>query len=214
MEKQFWLDSWDAGGFKTSFHRPDVHPYILKYLPPQQLAGKRILVPLCGKSADLVYFAQHGDQVIGVELAEKAIHQFFEEQQRDFVQEGRCYKSGNLTLINADFFSLTPTDVGRLDWVYDRAALVALPLSMRLRYVQKIKALLPVPAQQFVNTLEYTPLKEEPPFSVSAADLMSYYGECFDVEHVESPFVPHHGLIRHWGLDFVREHGFVLTRRG
>lgn len=214
MKKQFWLDSWDEGGFKTSFHKKDIHPYILKHLPPNQLQGKRLLVPLCGKSVDLVYFAQHALEVIGVELSQKAIYQFFEEQELDYEQKGCFYKSGNLTLIQGDFFALDSTAVGAIDLVYDRAALVALPLSMRLPYIQKIKDLLPNHAQLFINTLEYFPIKEEPPFSISATDLASYYGEEFEIQHLESPLVPNHGLIRCWGLDFVKEHGFWLRPRG
>lgn len=214
MKKQFWLNSWEEGGFKTSFHRKDIHPYLLKHLPPSKLQGKRVLVPLCGKSVDLVYFAQHAEEVIGVELSQKAVDQFFEEQELEYQQAGSFYKSGNLTLIQGDFFNLEPAEIGEIDLVYDRAALVALPLSMRLQYIQKVKELLPHHAQLFINTLEYFPLQQQPPFSISATDLASYYGEQFDIQHLESPLVPNHGLIRCWGLDFVKEHGFWLTPRG
>jgi len=27
MEAQFWIDSWDMGGAKTSFHRRDIHQF-------------------------------------------------------------------------------------------------------------------------------------------------------------------------------------------
>lgn len=213
MEKQFWIESWDEGGFKTSFHRKEVHPYILEYLTPEKLKGKRVLVPLCGKSVDLIYFKKYAKHVVGVELAEEAVGQFFEEQNLSFTKNGNCFESDNLTLINTDFFSLTSLDVGKIDLVYDRAALVALPLSMRLNYVEKIKEILPSSAQQFVNTLEYSPIKEEPPFSISPEDLVAYYGNTFEVEHLKSPLIPNHGLIRCWGLDYVKEHGFLLTRR-
>ncbi|WMX14983.1 MULTISPECIES: thiopurine S-methyltransferase [unclassified Aureispira] len=213
MEKQFWIDSWNEGGFKTSFHRKDIHPYILEYLTPEKIEGKRILVPLCGKSIDLVYFSQYAKHVIGVELAEKAIYQFFEEQGLAFEKQGNRFESNQLTIINADFFSLSTEAVGEIDLVYDRAALVALPLSMRLKYVAKIQQILPLNAQQFINTLEYAPIKEEPPFSISPKDLMAYYGNSFDVEHLKSPLIPNHGLIRCWGLDYVKEHGFLLTKK-
>lgn len=213
MEKQFWIESWDEGGFKTSFHRKEIHPYILEYLTPEKLKGKRVLVPLCGKSVDLIYFKKYAAHVVGVELAEEAIGQFFEEQNLSFRKDGAYFESGNLTLINTDFFSLTSLEVGKIDLVYDRAALVALPFSMRLNYVEKIKEILPSNAQQFVNTLEYFPTKEEPPFSISPEDLATYYGNTFEVEHLKSPLIPNHGLIRCWGLDYVKEHGFLLTRK-
>ena len=59
MEPQFWIHSWERGGSCISFHRPDIHPYVVKYVTPGFLAGKRVLVPLCGKTVDLLWFRQH-----------------------------------------------------------------------------------------------------------------------------------------------------------
>ena len=92
MEAQFWIDSWNFGGAKTSFHRRDIHPYLLKHFPPATLAGKRVLVPLCGKTLDLLYFREHAAQVTGVELVEKAVLQFFAEHDLPFVQQGNRYE--------------------------------------------------------------------------------------------------------------------------
>jgi thiopurine S-methyltransferase len=214
MEKEFWIESWNEGGFKTSFHRKDIHPYILEYLTPEKLKGKRILVPLCGKSIDLIYFQKYAKHVVGVELAEKAVYQFFEEQKLDFVKDGNRFESENLTILKADFFALSQSDIGAIDLVYDRAALVALPLPLREKYVAKMQNLLAPNAQQFVNTLEYFPSKEEPPFSISPEELQFYYGNTFEFEHLKSPLVPNHGLIRCWGLDYVKEHAFLLTKKG
>lgn len=212
MKKRFWIDSWKEGGRKTSFHRSDIHPYVLKYLYPEKLKNKRILVPLCGKSVDLVYFSTYAREVIGVELVTDAVLQFFEEQGLSYIKEGNVYKSGNLTIINSDFFILYSKDVGHIDIVYDRASLVALPISMRRQYIHKIEELLPPGAQQFVNTLEYYPLKPEPPFSISPQELNNYYGNSHTITHLESPIIQNHGLKRAWGLDYVKEHGFMLIK--
>ena len=40
-----------------------------------------ILVPLCGKSKDLIWLQKHFHQVIGVELVPQAVKVFFEENQ-------------------------------------------------------------------------------------------------------------------------------------
>ncbi len=84
---------------------------------------------------------------------------------------------------------------------------------MRRRYVGKLLELLPVDAMQFVNTLEYEPDQGQPPFSVTPAEVSSYYGATHDVDHLEDPLVPDHGLVRAWGLTYVREHFFRLQRR-
>ena len=212
MEKNFWSESWDLGGHKTSFHRPDVHPYILKYFAPDVLRNKRILVPLCGKSVDLMYFREYAAHVIGVEFVTEAVNQFFEEQQLTYTKVGDTYLAERLTMINSDFFEVSVHEVGHIDFVYDRACLVALPHFLRMRYIEKIEELLPIGAQQFVNTLEYHPLKAEPPFSIHPEEVKDYYNHSHTINHVESPIIDNHGLKRAWGLDYVKEHGFILTK--
>lgn len=214
MEAQFWVESWQVGGTKTSFHRRDVHPYILKHFPPALLRGKRILVPLCGKTVDMAYFRQYADTVIGVELVEAAVHQFFIEQSLAYQQQGNRFMSERLTIICGDFFSLTRADVGHIDLVYDRASLVALPLPMRMQYINKINELLPVGSQQFINTLEYAPLLPEPPFSVTPEEVARYYGANHAIQHLEAPELPEHRMVQKFNLQFLREHGFLLTKVG
>ncbi|MFP3489445.1 hypothetical protein R0K20_17785, partial [Staphylococcus sp. SIMBA_130] len=46
-----------------------------------------------------------------------------------------------ITLWVADIFMLTPTDVGPIDAVYDKAALIALPADMRTKYSEQIRQL-------------------------------------------------------------------------
>jgi len=169
-------------------------------------------VPLCGKSVDLMYFREHAAHVIGVEFVTKAVEQFFEEQQLPYSKEGNVYFSEKLTLINADFFTVSVNDVGHIDLAYDRASLVALPLDLRIKYIEKVNNLLPIGSAQFVNTLEYHPLKLEPPFSIQPKEVKDYYDNSYSIKHLENRMVENHGLKRVWGLDYVKEHGFLLTK--
>ncbi|HEX6290156.1 MAG TPA: thiopurine S-methyltransferase [Herpetosiphonaceae bacterium] len=214
MHPQFWFDSWEREGSATSFHRHDIHPFVLDYATPESLRGKRVLVPLCGKTNDLLWFARHADHVIGVELVEKAIVQFFHQNGLSYQQNGYRYESERITLLHRDMFDVTCEDVGRIDLVYDRAALVALPHDMRLRYIAKLDELIPVGAQQLVVTLEYAPLLPEPPFSITPEETFSYYGPGYTVEHIEQPERPEHRMIPKFGLSFLREHGFMATKIG
>ncbi|MEZ4731696.1 MAG: hypothetical protein R3E79_31645 [Caldilineaceae bacterium] len=213
MEAQFWMDSWQIGGTKTSFHRRDIHPYVVKYFSPAALKGKRILVPLCGKTVDMAYFRQHAAAVIGVELVEQAVQQFFAEQGLAYIQHGNRFETERLTMICGDFFSLTHADVGHIDLVYDRASLVALPLPMRMQYIRKINELLPVGNQQFINTLEYAPLLPEPPFSITPEEVAHYYGANYTIQHLEAPELPEHRMVQKFHLRFLKEHGFLLTKQ-
>ena len=214
MHADFWLESWDVGGTKTSFHRKDIHPYARTYTPPSFLKGKRALMPLCGKDTTLVWFREHAAHVVGIELAQKAIHQFFEEQDLSYTktEDGR-YESDGLTIINRDIFSLSPDDVGPIDFVYDRAALVALPEDMRVRYRQKIDEFMAIGSQCLVITLEYAPpIGPTPPFSITPGEINTYYRENYMIDHVEEPLLPEHRMVAKFNLNYLVEHGFMLTK--
>lgn len=213
MDAKFWFDSWDKGGFYTSFHRRDIHPYVLNYLNPIELRGKTVLVPLCGKSLDMIYLAAFADKVIGVEIVEKAILEFFEENQRPYEQpDAETYVSDNITLLRKDFMALTPEEIGPIDWVYDRASLVALPDDMRQGYLRAIDRLTDIGTQSLIITLEYFPLINSAPFSISAKEVENYYGAGHFINQVESPLLMQHGMVRRWNLEFLYEHGFILTK--
>ncbi len=214
VEAAFWINSWDQGGTATSFHRRDIHPYVQKYATPEFLRGKRVLVPLCGKTNDMMWFREYADHVIGVELVEKAIVQFFSEQALPYeqVEPGR-YAADKLTIFNRDFFALEAADVGHIDFIYDRAALVALPFEMRQRYIRKIDTLLPIGGQQLVITLDYAPRMETPPFSITPAEVESYYSPRYSVELVENPLLPEHRMVAKFNLDYLYEPGLLLTRQ-
>ena len=68
--------------------------------------------------------------------------------------EGR-YEAEGITIFNRNIFEITPAEIGRVDWVYDRAALVALPEDLRQLYRQKIDEFMPVGSKCLLITLEF-----------------------------------------------------------
>jgi thiopurine S-methyltransferase len=214
MEASFWIKSWQLGGFYTSFHRKDIHPFILEHMTPEVLKDKTILVPLCGKTVDMMYMAQYAKKVIGVEIAEDAIHQFFTENGLEVSRpDDTTYVSGNIMLLCRSFMELQPTDIGEVDWILDRASLVALPYDMRLDYLNAIDRLSGPNTQQLVITLEYFPHLPSAPFSINPSEVDAYYSRRYKIKHVENCNQPNHGMVRRWNLDYLIEHGFVLTQQ-
>ncbi|MGW4649859.1 hypothetical protein [Kitasatospora sp. NPDC004289] len=214
MERQFWFDSWDEGGSKTSFHLPEVHPHARYLVDSGLLDGARVLVPLCGKSLDMPAFARRAREVVGVELVESAVAQFLADNALDAVRtEPGVFRVGNLTVLVRDFFDLTAAGLGPVDVVYDRACLVAFPEPMRERFAAHLTGLLPAGARYFLNTLEYAPVMDTPPFSVGPDAVRGYFGDAFDIEHVFDDDRPDHRMVAKFGLESLREHGFLLHRR-
>ena len=214
MKPEFWLESWNLGGVKTSFHRRDVHPYVQIYTPDYFLRGKRVLVPLCGKDNALMWYRDHADHVIGIELSDKAIEQFFQEHNLSYqkTNDGR-YQADGITIFNRNIFDLTPVELGRIDLVYDRAALVALPKDLRQLYRQKIAHFMHIGSQCLLVTLEFAPyLGNTPPFSISPQEIQDYYGDRFIIDHLEDLELPNHRMVEKFNLDFLVEHGYCLTK--
>ncbi|QNB08942.1 thiopurine S-methyltransferase [Herbaspirillum frisingense] len=179
MEAQFWLERWREG--RTHFHQERVTPLLQKYWPQLALpAGSTVLVPLCGKSLDMLWLAHQGHRVLGVELSELAITQFFSENQLTPAihesAQGRHYVAGNIELVCGDIFLLEDATLAACAGAYDRAALIALPPQMRARYVADIYGRLPAQARSLLITLEYDQQKMDgPPFSVAEEEVQRLY---------------------------------------
>lgn len=175
MDADFWLQKWQEG--QIGFHRHDVMPLLQKHWPSLQLPeGSRVLVPLCGKSLDMHWLAAQGHRVLGVELSPLAVAQFFEEAglkpERTTSPYGEHVSAGPFEIILGDAFGLDPGLLADITGVYDRAALIALPPDLRLRYRDTVYAALPAGCQGLLITLEY-PQEEKagPPFSVAQAEV-------------------------------------------
>ena len=176
MRINFWIKTWDKGNI--GFHLHEIHPTLKKHWP-RSATSSTALVPLCGKSRDLLWLEAQGHEVIGVDFVETAVLDFFRENKLawgETTQYGhRCFRAHerNIYLFVADFIQFADDyDGPAMDSLYDRAALVALPHNMRAGYVTACKKLLAPKHQGLLLTIEYDQdLMEGPPFSVTAAEV-------------------------------------------
>ncbi|QZD69626.1 MULTISPECIES: thiopurine S-methyltransferase [unclassified Pseudomonas] len=188
MQPEFWHKKWESN--QIGFHQPEVNPYLQRHWPDLAIpAQARVLVPLCGKSLDLLWLAGRGHRVLGVELSEKAVEDFFREQQLQpqISEEGsfKVYRAGAIELWCGDFFSLTAADVAGCTALYDRAAVIALPQAMRERYAAHLQGLLPT-CRGLLVTLDYDQSQMPgPPFSVDDAEVQRLLGSAWRVEMLE-----------------------------
>ena len=214
MNSEFWHKRWQEN--RIGFNQSAVNPLLINYLNLLNLStGSRIFVPLCGKSIDMVWLAAQGYDVVGVELVETAVQAFFAEQniQPTISQhaenpvikryQGQLVdgdEQRTITLWVADIFALTSTDIGTIDAIYDKAALIALPADMRKKYSEQIRQLSgnvdkvenidsddnkTVP--QLLITLNYDQSKKDgPPFSINGEQLQQYYGSHYQICELSS----------------------------
>ncbi|SEQ14973.1 thiopurine S-methyltransferase [Azotobacter beijerinckii] len=193
-DNPLWLQLWRDR--RTDFHQKKVNHYLARFWPdlarPQ---GSRIFVPLCGKSLDMIWLAEQGHHVIGVELSPVAVRAFFRENRlqpsRRQMGDFTLWEHGRIGILCGDYFALDKADLGPIDTVYDRAALTALPEDIRRLYVAHLRRIVPASAGVFLLTIEDA---EEGDSLVQALgvdeELATLYSEGFEIslEHVESVF--------------------------
>lgn len=178
MTPDFWTHVWEQG--LTRWHRPTVHPMLVKYIDALGLKpGARIFLPLCGKSVDMPWLLEQGYRVAGAELVESAVVELFETiKLLPTVQDCGSYKiysAKNIDIYVGDIFDLNKEQIGPVDAVFDRAALVALPPEMRVRYAPHL-AVLSGNAPQLLVRFEYDQTQMSgPPFSVSKDEVEQLY---------------------------------------
>ncbi len=178
MDHNFWLSRWQAN--RIGFHQAEANAHLVSHFHALSLApGARIFVPLCGKTRDIAWLLSKGHAVVGVELSALAIQQLFEDlgATPTIIDAGsmRHYKAANLDVFVGDLFDLTPDLTGPVDAVYDRAALVALPTSMRTRYAAHVRGITQR-APQLMVCFQYDQTQMDgPPFSIDAVELYRLY---------------------------------------
>lgn len=179
MDTEFWLQRWREG--RTGWHRDAVMPLLEKHWPALELPrGSRVLVPLCGKSLDMLWLSAQGHDVLGVELSPIAVECFLRENQLYARSKAKAHGTwfkvtnppgGSIEIINGDLFAVDAETLSDCNAFYDRAAMIALPAPLRERMARDVYARLRAGSRGLLITLEYPQHEMEgPPFSVDSAE--------------------------------------------
>jgi thiopurine S-methyltransferase len=97
------------------------------------------------------------------------------------INEIRCYSAENIDIFVGDIFDLSRSVLGRVNAIYDRAALVALPETMRNRYASHLMAITNR-APQLLICLDYDQsLLDGPPFSITDHEVNRHYQGSYDL---------------------------------
>lgn len=218
MQADFWHQRWATN--QIGFHQADVNPYLQKYWAGLGIErSARVLVPLCGKSLDLGWLAGQGHPVLGVELSEKAVQEFFSEQGvvPSVSQNGafKVYSAQAVEVWCGDFFSLRAEDVAGCNALYDRAAIIALPPTMRERYVEHLNNVLPIDCKGLLITLDYDQTRlDGPPFSVADEEVQRLLSPAWTLKVLETCDVLEQSpKFLKGGVERLQERVYRLARR-
>lgn len=188
MQADFWHDMWASG--EVGFHQKQVNVFLHEFWPKLDLCSNdEILVPLCGKSLDMLWLREAGHSVIGVELSQKALDEFLQEnnlQAKPTSHEKFCgYELPEMKLLCGDFFHVSAEDCRQVKAVYDRAAIIALPPYMRESYARHLQDILPAGSKILMVIMEYDQTQMAgPPFAVREPEIAALFA-AFDVQKLK-----------------------------
>ena len=189
MKPEFWHDKWKNK--EIGFHQAEPNRLLVKHFSRLGLPqGSRVFLPLCGKTIDFCWLLENGCRVVGAELSETAVKEFFDELSLEAsiseFEKFKQYSAEGIDILVGDIFDLSPQELGPIEAVYDRAALVALPEETRSRYTTHLTEL-SSGGPQLVITFEYDQAEMAgPPFSISREELEEHYRDHYSLEELES----------------------------
>ena len=222
QEQQQWWVRWQEG--RIGFHLPDVNPLLIRHvhsLATDTHPNERscILVPLCGKSKDLIWLQSHFHKVIGVELVPQAVEAFFEENQitptYSLKDSFTTYLHGNLALLQGDIFQMSSKylEDHPIQAIFDRASLIALPDKLRKNYVALLRSLGSCNTKLLLVTLAYEEgMISGPPHSIPENKIFELFAFATNIELLEKQdILPESPNFQKAGLRWAYEAVYLIT---
>ncbi len=189
MNASFWHQKWEKN--EIAFHQNEANPLLVKYSSRYSLAkGSRIFIPLCGKTRDIAWLLTNGYCVAGAELSKIAIEQLFTELRVEpkisNVGKLEHYSATNIDIFVGDIFDLSRNILGAVDAIYDRAALVALPLEIRKQYTKHLMQITDKAPQLLISYVYDQSAIDGPPFSISNEEVNQHYADSYKLTPIAS----------------------------
>ena len=193
MQDEYWHQKWAKNDI--GFHKAEANPLLTQHFESLNAAkGDRIFVPLCGKSLDIAWLLSNGYRVAGAELSRTAIEQLFEGLKlTPTITPARnltLFQAENIDIFVGNLFDLSAADLRPVHCIYDRAAMVALPAEIRLKYA-RLLAEITGHARQLLLTYAYDQdLAKGPPFSVVDEEVRGHYEASYRLSHLAKIELP------------------------
>ena len=185
---EFWHDRWQSQ--KIGWHREIYNDLLLKHWPKiNAIENGSVLVPLCGKSLDMLWLAKQGHSVVGLEMVQQAVETFFNENKLIYdcveTDKHKKYSNEQFTIYQGNVFDLKPEIIQADAW-YDRAAMIAIDPSTRVEYVNQIRKQTKQDAVGLLITFAYPQEQMQgPPFALHDGEVRRLFSAGFELERLE-----------------------------
>jgi len=188
MNNEHWIERWKEKNI--GFHEESINSLLIKHFKTLNLPTKsRVFIPLCGKTLDISWILMLGHDIVAAELSEIAVKELFEELHilpKISKENGVIhYHTTGIDIFVGDIFDIDSKMIGKIDAIYDRAALVALPKNVRIQYTQHLREL-SNNAPQILFCCEYDQSIMKPtPFSIEQSEIEEHYENHYKIELLE-----------------------------
>jgi thiopurine S-methyltransferase len=159
-----------------------------------------------------------GFSVIGVEISEIGVRQFFNENNLTYkitkVDDFDLYSTENLEIYCGDFFALTSKHLNKVKLVFDRKSLIALEPDVRQKYVKHLNDIISVGARILLVTLQYPQHQMSgPPFSVDKSEVESLFSMTFESQELRSfNDIENGSKLERAGVDYINNAAYCLRK--
>ena len=212
-----WINRWESNNI--GWHTDKINRQLIEYLDELKLSSQEtIFVPLCGKSLDMNYLIQKNFNVIGVEMSELAIQQFFDENKLSYTiskeEEFELYEGDGIKIYCGDYFDLQSNHLDNVKAVYDRASLIALDDKLRQKYVKHLNDIISFDVRILLLTLNYPQHQRSgPPFAVSKLEVDKLFNGSFDCQELYCiDDIENEPMFQNLGVDFLEKAVYLLQK--
>jgi methyl halide transferase len=158
--------AWDLGEVAEPF---------VRLWEDNVLTPGTLIVPGCGQGHEVIYFAERGFQVTGVDFSPGAEKLLGDSLNR---------KNLNAQVLHQDFFELDETHTQAYDGLLEQTFFCAIHRDQRPAYVATVSRLLK-PGGLLFGLFYETGEEGGPPFNTTEADIHKHFVGEFDIERLE-----------------------------
>ena len=154
-----------------------------------------VLLPLCGKTEVLLYFAEKGHRVVGIEWSEVAVKMFFQENNLSYSCQTRNISSTDIpvftandkdiTIYCANIFSFEYENLGGFDCICDHASIGCISKDDTAKYANIMAAFTKPGGRMLLSICDYDYSEHPYPlFAVTQEEVTSLYSSSFEIPKV------------------------------
>ncbi len=109
------------------------HPELERLVESGELERGQVLIPGVGLGQNAIYLANHGFEVVAVDISQEAIKK---------LNQRACTANVKIRTVVTDFITDDKRIEGSYDYVFERSFLQTLPPMLRLKYFQRVAKIL------------------------------------------------------------------------